>query len=576
MQVTFNWITFRNFMSFGNNETYVDLSNPQAYEIVGENLDKPESRNGTGKTTLFNAICYALFNTPFSKIKLGNLINLTNAQSKVSMETTINYSVDGVEYEIYRSRGAVNAIKVLKDGVDITPGKSIAEADQIVSESLKMSFDVFGKTVLFSGDAKPFLDLSAADQRAFIEELFNIGLLSEKAVLLKDKIKTTEADIKVQQAVIKQQETAEALHQKQLKDAKTRITKWETDTANEIQNIKTKLALSQTDVNIPEQQSIQNEYNQLQPVILGLKKDLSATDAKLADLEKMLSKKDAEIASLESAKCPYCSQAMHDAQEKIQEVVAECETLISSLEKLDATKLVIETDLTNASNRANELKSKLVPNLSSIIDAKMIEDGLKVKLAGLEEAVNPHTENYEELQKIQMTIDYSLLNDLERRLTHQQFLLKLLTHKDSFIRKNIINTQLPILNDRIKYYGKLMGLPHQLQFNADMTCEVTEFGREIDFGNLSKGETKRANIALNFAFRDVVSLNKNRTNLLLVDELDGGLDDSGLECFLRIVKNKCREEQMTAFVISHHPVIRGRLDKQMLIQKQHGFSRIVE
>jgi DNA repair exonuclease SbcCD ATPase subunit len=155
-------------------------------------------------------------------------------------------------------------------------------------------------------------------------------------------------------------------------------------------------------------------------------------------------------------------------------------------------------------------------------------------------------------------------------------LLKLLTNKDSFLRRRIINKTIPFLNDRINEYTRKLGLPHIVRFDADMSCTVTEFGRELDFGNLSAGEKKRVNTALALAFRDVLHHMHAKTNLLLIDELDGALDSAGIDAIIRILKEKSRDEELGIYVISHHPNIQGRLDRTMIIQKTHGFSTITD
>jgi DNA repair exonuclease SbcCD ATPase subunit len=155
------------------------------------------------------------------------------------------------------------------------------------------------------------------------------------------------------------------------------------------------------------------------------------------------------------------------------------------------------------------------------------------------------------------------------------FLLKLLTSKDSFLRRRIISRTIPFLNTRINHYTSQLGLPHVVKFDADLSCTVSEFGRDLDFGNLSAGEKKRVNTGMALAFRDVLHHLHAKSNLLLIDELDGALDSSGIDAIVRILKEKSRDEALGIYVISHHPQIQGRLDRTLIIQKEHGFSTIV-
>ncbi|WP_407303739.1 hypothetical protein, partial [Acinetobacter sp.] len=172
-------------------------------------------------------------------------------------------------------------------------------------------------------------------------------------------------------------------------------------------------------------------------------------------------------------------------------------------------------------------------------------------------------------------VDTTKVDRLRRRADHQHFLLKLLTDKSSFLRRRIINKTIPFLNGRLNFYTNSLGLPHVVKFDADMSCTVAEFGRELDFGNLSAGEKKRLNTAMALAFRDVLHHLHAKTNLLMIDELDGALDIQGIDSIIKILKEKSRDESMSVFIISHHPAIHGRLDKDLRIVKENGFSSVI-
>jgi hypothetical protein len=210
-----------------------------------------------------------------------------------------------------------------------------------------------------------------------------------------------------------------------------------------------------------------------------------------------------------------------------------------------------------------------------------LEDGLRAisrrfERFQLKSATNPHTEAYEKLCSEGCdAVDNGKVDALRRKLDHQQFLLKLLTDKNSFLRRRIINKTIPFLNNRLNFYTNALGLPHVVKFDADMSCTVAEFGRELDFGNLSAGEKKRVNTAMALAFRDVLHHLHAKTNLLMIDELDGALDQLGIDSIIRILKEKSRDEAMSVFIISHHPSVQGRLERDLKIRKENGFSSVV-
>lgn len=562
-------------LSFGNSESTIYLDGQGTVEVTGQNLDKGGS-NGSGKTTIINAICYALYNKPFDNISLQRLINSTNALKNTQMEVRLIFEKDGVEYDIYRARGEEYRIEVRRDGEDITPGKGVYETDDMILEIIGISYELFTKTIIFSGNSPPFLQLPIAAQRAQIEELFKITMLSDKAKLLKEKIKTTEADVKIAEAVVRQQEVALELHKKHVKEAAARIVRWEDTRNEEVADINQTL-IKVSEVDFEGEQALHDEKIQLSQrgaylaaKLLPARKDRSILTADVTRLMK-------EQEHLEDALCPYCSQPFHGAGDKLEGIVAAIDEKGARLLEVEESITELEAEEDARKDRLGKV-NKLIKHtdLNELVDARTNSTVLRKKMEQLLSASNPHTEAHEKLVAEGCdTVDTSRVDDLRRRLDHQQFLLKLLMDKNSFVRRRIINKSIPFLNERLNYYTNALGLPHVVKFDADMSCVVAEFGRELDFGNLSAGEKKRVNTAMAMAFRDVLHHLHAKTNLLMIDELDGALDVQGIESIVKILKDKSRQENMSVFVISHSPSIQGRLDRDLRIVKENGFSSVV-
>ena len=165
------------------------------------------------------------------------------------------------------------------------------------------------------------------------------------------------------------------------------------------------------------------------------------------------------------------------------------------------------------------------------------------------------------------------MNALVRTRDHQDFLLKLLTNKDSFIRKRIIDQNLNYLNSRLSQYLDRIGLPHTVTFLNDLTVEITELGRELDFDNLSRGERNRLILSLSWAFRDVYESFYEPINLLFIDELiDSGMDSSGVENSLGILKKMSREHNKSIWLVSHKDELAGRVNNVLSVVKENGFT----
>ena len=172
-----------------------------------------------------------------------------------------------------------------------------------------------------------------------------------------------------------------------------------------------------------------------------------------------------------------------------------------------------------------------------------------------------------------VAVDYETINQLNMFKEHQEFLLKLLTNKDSFVRKRIIDQNLGYLNSRLSQYLERMGLPHSVTFMNDLTVEITELGRELDFDNLSRGERTRLILSLSWSFRDVWESLYQPINLLFIDELvDNGLDSSGVDNALGTLKRMSRELNKSVWLVSHKDELAGRVNNILRVIKENGFT----
>jgi energy-coupling factor transporter ATP-binding protein EcfA2 len=201
-------------------------------------------------------------------------------------------------------------------------------------------------------------------------------------------------------------------------------------------------------------------------------------------------------------------------------------------------------------------------------------DNLRQTLVNKTEETDPYQEQIDDLNATAMQeIDWDPINQLTEYKEHQEFLLKLLTNKDSFIRKKIIDQNLAYLNNRLTYYLDKLGLPHQVQFLNDLNVEITQLGQDLDFDNLSRGERNRLILGLSFAFRDVWESLYQNINLLFIDELiDSGMDSAGVENSLSVLKKMSRERQKNIYLISHKDELIGRVNNVLKVVKENGFT----
>jgi DNA repair exonuclease SbcCD ATPase subunit len=199
---------------------------------------------------------------------------------------------------------------------------------------------------------------------------------------------------------------------------------------------------------------------------------------------------------------------------------------------------------------------------------------LQTQLTNKSAETDPYAEQIEEMKATALAeINYAAMNDLARVKEHQEFLYKLLTNKDSYIRKRIIDQNLSYLNARLSQYLDRIGLPHTVVFMNDLSVNITELGRELDFDNLSRGERNRLILSLSWAFRDVWESLYQPINLLFIDELvDSGMDASGVENAMAILKKMSREAHKSIWLVSHRDELGGRVNNILTVVKENGFT----
>ena len=579
--IKFKDLTVKNFMSVGNRTQAVDFSNEQLTLVLGENLDQggddSGSRNGTGKTTIINALSYALYGSALTNIKKNNLINKTNSKH---MLVTLHFEKDGVDYRIERGRSP-NVLKFYindeeQNFTDESQGDSRQTQDEI-NRLLGMSHDMFKHVVALNTYSEPFLSMRQNDQRAIIEQLLGITILSEKAESLKEQIKQTKFLITEETTKIEAIQAANSRIEETIKSLNTKQSAWQTKHNKDCEKLEQAIEdLEQLDI----EQELENHeklqsWQEFNSALTALNKEKSTLEAAQLRAQDSVKKVEKDILDLEDAVCYACGQELH--ADKKQEIIDK-----KAKELQDAEAYLKEVsdkldDVLKGISEIGELDAKPTTFYESQKEAyehRNNVDGLKKSLEDKKAEEDPYQAQIDELSNEALqTIDWSPVNDLTDMKEHQEFLLKLLTNKDSFIRKKIIDQNLAYLNNRLTFYLDKLGLPHLVEFQNDLSVEITQLGQDLDFDNLSRGERNRLILGLSFAFRDVWESLYQNINLLFIDELiDSGLDSSGVENSLHVLKKIGREREKNIFLISHRDELVGRVNYILKVIKEGGFT----
>jgi chromosome segregation ATPase len=316
-------------------------------------------------------------------------------------------------------------------------------------------------------------------------------------------------------------------------------------------------------------------YDEQSAKIRSLNKERATLEAALAQAERSVKKYASELAKLQDKKCHACEQELHD--HKHSEMMSEADKNLSEAgvyyDKVSSDLTKVNTELTaigDINGRPNTYYDTLEAALKHQNNLKTLESQLETRAVD----TDPYQEQIDDLKNTAIQeITWDNINRLNTLKDHQEFLLKLLTSKDSFIRKKIIDQNLAYLNNRLTYYLDKMGLPHTVMFKNDLTVEITQLGQDLDFDNLSRGERNRLILGLSWSFRDVWESLYQSINLLFVDELiDNGLDSAGVESALAILKKMGRERKKNIFLISHKDELIGRVNNVLRVIKENGFT----
>lgn len=574
--ITLKNITLRNFLSIGQVTQAVNFDRKELTLILGENLDLggDGARNGTGKTTLIQGLCYALFGVPINNIRKDNLVNRTNSKG---MLVTLDFNVNGTDYKIERGRKP-NILKFYVDNKlqktqDDAQGEN-KETQSFIERTVNMSSDMFRHIVALNTYSEPFLALKANDQRAIIEQLLGITLLSEKADVIKDLIRQSKDDIQQEEFRVKAVEEANKRVKEQIESTKRRQKLWTTKHNEDLENLAIQYTrLSQIDIEI-ELQAHKDLATYNKQVLLK-----TSYDSKVASLRKDIAKEgkdykklETEVNTLKDHKCYTCGHELHDTQhtnvlESKYNALVESKNLLDDYKfQLDElTKVpvtVIDKPVTHYQTETEAIKHS--SQIETII--KQIEDKSN--------ETDPYQEQINEMESQALQeVNFDKINKITRTMEHQKFLLDLLTSKDSFVRKKIIDQNLSYLNSRLTHYLDKIGLPHQVVFKNDLQVEITELGRELDFDNLSRGERNRLILGLSFAFRDVWENLYAPINTLFIDELiDSGLDTMGVENSIAILKDMSRRRHKSIWLVSHREELAGRVPNVLKVIKESGFT----
>ena len=567
--ITFKKIRYRNFVSTGNTFTELSFTDSSSTLISGE--------NGSGKSTILDALTFSLFGKPYRNV---NLAQLTNSVNEKDCVVEIEFSDDKNQYKVVRGQSP-KIFEIWKDGKQLDQEAKSRDGQKILEEQiLRMNYKAFCQVVILgSANYIPFMRLPAAERRSVVESILDIGVFSVMNSLLKEKASQNKEDsrlVETQFLVIKERVKNQ---KKIIQDEQKRCVSdkaWETaetDKTNEVIT-KTKTEMEGLLVRIDtmlESISDKATVNSQREKFLHLKGQVEKKIANLLREVKFYETND---------KCPTCSQAI-DEQFKTT-AIKNKSTRASTLDVGFQEMLV---KLKESSDRLDEISDIIleVSSLQSLVSKKTSDiESSASYITKIRGRGGDTTKLLTEEQALQtLVVEEEEISDSKRKLIEQQHYIGLagILLKDGGIKKKIIKHYIPVINRTINKYLSMMNF--FVNFNLDDEFNETIKSRHRDiftYSSFSEGEKRKIDLALLFAWRAMAEIkNSLSTNLLVLDEvLDGSLDDTSTEAFLDIV-NGMRGQGVNVFVISNKSkeVLQDKFERHVEMTKQGNFSKML-
>ena len=570
-----------NFMLFGNVPQKVILNKHNGITYInGINIDNGGG-NAIGKTTILSAIFFALYDRSLDKVKKDQLVNRINSSTKnCKMYVTLNLIINGINVSITRSifkKGT--SVEIIYDGKDITLDSITNNNSYIEKELIGLSYEMFKMTVIFNGSDTPFLDRDVNSQRLLLEELLSIAELGEKALKVKETQKTFEKSLDIKLAVTQAQEMTISLQNKNIQKIQEKIDFWDKDKALQISNLKSTLSIDIDAQIINAQYSLYLLLQEKLSEIDKYKKEYKSLKESLRLNQNKNDNLTTEIKHLSNDKCPYCSGVYSSPQKIIdlKEQVSICN--LSQLE-LEDKITISQQNIDVLEEEIKNIKCDItLDNIEYLHELSQNRNIIEKEIENIEATINPHIETLEDLMEQEVPlIDYTEIDNLKDDIEHCKFLHKLLTDKNSVLRKKIITKNIKKLNVMLQKNLHSFGLPHKIIFEGDMSVTIHEFDHEIGYGGLSNGEKKRVNLSLLCAFREIRCELLGYVNILFADEIDAGaLCTKGMEDALNVFTNICKnDKRLNVYLISHRDLMINRFKHEIFIEKENGFSTFTQ
>jgi len=568
--ITFQKIRWKNFLSTGDQFSEIDFQENATNLIVGT--------NGSGKSTVLDALTFSLFNKPFRKINKSQLVNATNEKDS---QVEVEFDINGRQYLVRRCMKP-NLFEIEVDGQKMHKQADDRAMQKILEENiLKVNYKSFTQIVILGSSAfVPFMQLSGSNRREVIEDLLDIRIFSAMNVIIREKIKNQKDEIRVLD-----------LSRENVKDKLEMQKKFIEELENRgKENIKGKKEKINSLIKETDECIVTNEELELE--VTGLIEDqekVTGANKKLKTLNKYKGQLTQKVSTItkehkfftDNTVCPTCTQdieesfrlnRINDAQTKAKELQTgfqELEKAIKNEEEREHLFTKLSKEITKLNNDISQNNTRISGYNRQIRDLESEIQKLTTQLA------NRNTED-EKLKEFNQSLQniFKELADKKTDIMYHDFAYSLL--KDDGVKTKIIKKYLPLINQQVNRYLQMMDFYINFKLDEEFSETIeSPIHENFSYSSFSEGEKMRIDLALLFTWREVARVkNSVNTNLLIMDEVfDSSLDGMGTEEFLKIIRFVIKDANV--FVISHKADLHDKFNSVIRFEKVKGFSRVV-
>ena len=568
--IFFEKIRWKNFLSTGNQYTQIDFANNSTTLIIGG--------NGSGKSTVLDALTFSLFNKPFRKISKPQLVNTVNEKDcKVEVE----FSVGSVEWKIVRAIKP-NIFEIWRNGNLMDQFSNVNDQQKWLEQNvLKMNYKSFTQIVILgSSTFVPFMQLTASHRRDVIEDLLDIKIFSSMSNLIRDKIRLKKEEIKVLNL------KKESLNDK-VNMQETFIEEIENRGKEDIEDKKGKILQLNVEIDTHLEKNEMTEGDV--DILTKQLEDVTGATEKLRTLGGLKGKISNKVATItkehkfftDNVTCPTCTQPIEESfrLNKIKDVQNKAKELQSGYQELEQTikkEQERERQFTTLSKELTKLTHGISKNNTLISNCQRQQRDLESEIQTLTNQLENRNTEHNKLEKFKSTLQetYESLATQNQTIKYYNFTYELL--KDGGVKTKIIKKYLPLINQQVNRYLQMMDFYINFtldeEFNETIESPIHE---DFSYSSFSEGEKQRIDLALLFTWREVAKFkNSVATNLMILDEVfDSSLDATGTEEFLKIIRYVIKDANI--FIISHKSGLEDKFEDHIRFEKHKGFSRII-